>query len=58
MIVGHADQGLFVASFGNTLEGNVVLLNGTDLTDTTANCDDNLWRNNTFDTSVSDDCVD
>jgi hypothetical protein len=35
-----------------------VLLNGTDLTDATLDCDENLWRDNTFETSVSDDCVD
>jgi hypothetical protein len=58
VILGHADQGLFVSGLGNTLENNRVLLNGTDLTDATPNCDDNLWRDNTFESSVSDDCVD
>jgi hypothetical protein len=58
VILGHADQGLFVSGLGNTLEKNRVLLNGTDLTDTTPDCDDNLWRDNTFETSVSDGCVD
>jgi hypothetical protein len=58
LILGHADQGLFVSGFANTLEKNRVLLNGTDLTDATLDCDENLWRDNTFETSVSDDCVD
>jgi hypothetical protein len=57
-IYGHGDQGLFVGTFDNTLERNRVLLNAVDLTDATPNCDANLWRDNTFDTSVSDDCVD
>ena len=35
-----------------------VLLNLVDLQDNTADCDDNLWQNNVFDSSVSDDCVD
>jgi hypothetical protein len=58
LILGHADQGIFVSGFANTLEKNRVLLNGTDLTDATPDCDENLWRDNTFETSVSDDCVD
>ncbi|MGH6945114.1 MAG: right-handed parallel beta-helix repeat-containing protein, partial [Geminicoccaceae bacterium] len=57
-IFGNADQGLFVSTLENRLERNRVLLNGVDLTDATANCDDNLWRDNIFETSVSDDCVD
>jgi hypothetical protein len=57
-IYGHGDQGLFVSGFENRLERNRVLVNATDVTDATADCDDNLWRNNTFETSVSDDCVD
>ena len=56
-IYGHPDQGLFVGTFDNTLERNRVLLNGVDVTDATPGCDDNLWRDNTFETSVSDDCV-
>jgi hypothetical protein len=58
VILKHADQGLFVSGFANTLERNRVLLSGTDLTDATEDCDDNQWQNNTFETSVSDDCVD
>jgi hypothetical protein len=57
-IYGHSDQGIFVGTFGNTIERNQVLLNRVDLQDNTAGCDDNLWRDNTFETSVSDDCVD
>lgn len=57
-IYGHGDQGLFVGTFDNTLEGNRVLLNAIDVTDATPDCDANLWRNNVFETSVSDDCVD
>jgi hypothetical protein len=56
-IYGHADQGLFVGTFDNTLERNRVLRNGVDVTDATAGCDDNLWQDNIFETSVSDDCV-
>jgi hypothetical protein len=57
-ITGHGDQGLFVSGFDNTITGNLVLFNLTDLTDATENCDDNVWRDNVFETSVSDDCVD
>jgi hypothetical protein len=37
---------------------NRALLNRVDLTDTTPACDQNLWRDNTFESSESDDCVD
>jgi nitrous oxidase accessory protein NosD len=57
-ILGNVDQGLFVATLENTIEQNRVLRNGVDLTDATAGCDDNVWRDNVFETSVSDDCVD
>jgi hypothetical protein len=57
-VYGNADEGLEVATFDNRIERNRVLLNGVDLQDTTDNCDDNLWRDNVFETSVSDDCVD
>ena len=56
-IYGHSDQGIFVGTFGNTIERNQVLLNLVDLQDNTLDCDDNLWRENIFETSVSDDCV-
>jgi parallel beta-helix repeat protein len=57
-IYGHSDQGIFVGTLDNTIEDNQALLNAVDLQDNTADCDDNVWRNNTFETSVSDDCVD
>jgi hypothetical protein len=57
-IYGHSDQGIFVGTFGNTIERNQVLLNLVDLQDNTADCDDNLWQDNIFETSVSDDCID
>ena len=57
-IYGHSDQGIFVGTFGNTIERNQVLLNLVDLQDNTLDCDDNLWRDNVFETSVSDDCID
>jgi len=57
-IYGHSDQGIFVGTLGNTIEGNQVLRNLVDLQDNTANCDDNLWQDNVFETSVSDDCID
>jgi Right handed beta helix region len=57
-IYSHSDQGLFVNTFNNRLERNRVLLNLVDLTDATPNCDDNLWRENVFETSESDDCID
>jgi Periplasmic copper-binding protein (NosD) len=59
-ILGNADQGLFVFvdSLGNTLLRNRVLLNRVDLTDSNPACDDNLWQDNEFETSESDDCVD
>ena len=56
-IYGNSDQGIFVGTFDNTIERNQVLLNRVDLQDNTAGCDDNLWRDNIFETSVSDDCV-
>jgi hypothetical protein len=57
-ILGHGDQGLFVSGLDNALVRNRVLLNRVDLTDTTPACDQNLWRDNTFESSESDDCVD
>lgn len=57
-IYGHGDQGLFVSGFDNRITGNRVLLNLIDLTDVATDCDDNLWRDNTFETSVSDHCID
>jgi parallel beta-helix repeat protein len=57
-IYRNGDQGIFVGTLGNTIERNQALLNRVDLQDNTADCDDNLWRDNTFETSVSDDCVD
>ena len=57
-IYGHSDQGIFIGTFGNTIERNQVLTNAVDLQDNTADCDDNLWVENVFETSVSDDCVD
>jgi Periplasmic copper-binding protein (NosD) len=56
-IYGHGDQGLFVGTIDNKLERNQVLLNRVDLTDTNPDCDNNLWRNNMFETSEPDDCV-
>jgi hypothetical protein len=57
-VYGHGDQGLFVGTANNTLERNQVLRSRVDLTDANPGCDANLWRNNTFETSESDDCVD
>jgi parallel beta-helix repeat protein len=57
-IYGNSDQGIFVGTLGNTIERNQALLNAVDMQDNTPGCDDNLWRNNTFETSVSDDCID
>ena len=56
-IYSNSDQGIFVGTFDNTIERNQVLLNRVDLQDNTADCDDNLWQDNIFETSVSDDCV-
>lgn len=57
-IYGHSDQGIFVGTFNNTIAGNQVLTNAVDLQDNTPDCDDNLWLDNTFETSVSsDDCI-
>jgi hypothetical protein len=52
----HADEGIEVATLDNRIERNCVLLNGVDVQDSTT--DYNLWRDNVFETSVSDDCVD
>lgn len=57
-VFGNVDQGIFVATLDNRIEGNRVLGNGIDVTDANANCDDNVWRDNIFETSESDDCVD
>ena len=57
-IYGNSDQGIFVGTMDNTIERNQVLLNAVDLQDNTVDCDDNLWQGNTFETSVSDDCID
>jgi parallel beta-helix repeat protein len=58
-IYGNSDQGIFVGTLGNTIEGNRALLNAVDVQDNTPDCDDNLWRDNTFATAVSDaDCID
>jgi Right handed beta helix region len=57
-VYGNADEGLEVATFDNRIEHNRVLLNGTDVQDSTPDCDDNLWRDNEFETSISDGCVD
>jgi hypothetical protein len=57
-VYGNADEGVEVATFDNRIERNRVLLNGVDLQDTTADCDNNQWRDNVFETSESDDCVD
>ena len=58
-IYGHSDQGIFVGTLGNTIEGNQALLNAADLQDNTPDCDDNLWQDNTFETAVSDTgCID
>jgi parallel beta-helix repeat protein len=56
-IYSNSDQGIFVGTSDNTIERNQVLLNLVDLQDNTIDCDDNLWRDNIFETSVSDDCV-
>jgi parallel beta-helix repeat protein len=57
-IYSNSDQGIFVGTFDNTIQRNRVLLNRVDLQDNNAGCDDNLWQGNTFETSVSDGCVD
>jgi parallel beta-helix repeat protein len=56
-IYSNSDQGIFVGTFDNTIERNQVLLNRVDLQDNTADCDDNLWQDNIFETSMSDDCI-
>lgn len=57
-IYGNSDQGIFIGTFGNTIQRNQVLLNRVDLQDNTPACDANRWLDNVFETSVSDDCVD
>ncbi|MGH6902293.1 MAG: NosD domain-containing protein, partial [Geminicoccaceae bacterium] len=56
-IYGNSDQGIFVGTLDNTIEGNQALLNRVDLQDNTPDCDDNLWQDNIFETSVSNDCI-
>lgn len=59
-IQGSGDQGLFVfeGASGNTFEDNRVLGSGTtDVVDQNPKCADNLWRDNTFVTALSDDCI-
>jgi hypothetical protein len=57
-VYGNADAGIEVNAFNNRIDRNRVLLNGVDLQDRTENCDDNVWSDNVFETSESDDCVD
>jgi Periplasmic copper-binding protein (NosD) len=54
----NGDAGIEVNAFDNRIERNRVLLNEVDLQDRTADCDNNQWRGNVFETSESDDCVD
>jgi parallel beta-helix repeat protein len=56
-IYSNSDQGIFVGTLDNTIDRNQVRLNRVDLQDNTLDCDDNLWRDNVFDTSMSDDCI-
>jgi parallel beta-helix repeat protein len=57
-IYGHSDQGIFVGTLGNTIERNRALPNTVGLQDNTPDCNDNLWQDNTFESSVSDtDCI-
>lgn len=57
-VYANADAGIEVSTFDNRIERNRVLLNRVDLQDRTEDCDNNLWKNNEFETSESDDCVD
>ena len=54
----NADEGIEVATLDNRIERNRVLLNGLDLQDGTPDCDNNLWKNNEFETAVPDGCID
>jgi parallel beta-helix repeat protein len=56
-IYSNSDQGIFVGTEDNTIQRNEALLNLVDLQDNTVDCDNNLWRDNTFQTSVSNDCI-
>jgi parallel beta-helix repeat protein len=57
-IYRNSDQGIFVGTLDNTIRRNRALLNRVDLQDNTPGCDDNLWQDNTFETSLSDtDCI-
>jgi Right handed beta helix region len=56
-IYGHVQSGLFVGTADNTLKPNQVLLNGVDLTDADPGCDNNLWRENVFETAQPADCI-
>jgi parallel beta-helix repeat protein len=56
-IYSNSDQGIFVGTEDNTIQRNEALLNLVDLQDNTVDCDNNLWRDNTFETSVSNDCI-
>lgn len=56
-IYGNNDQGIFVGTLDNAIERNQVLGNGVDLQDNAADCDDNVWRSNVFESSVPDDCI-
>ena len=56
-IYSNSDQGIFVGTLDNTIQRNQALLNRVDLQDNTVDCDNNLWRDNTFETSVSNDCI-
>lgn len=55
MVSGNADVGIWIVAGGtmSNVHNNTVLGSGnTDMQDDNANCDANMWKNNTFQTDV------
>jgi hypothetical protein len=57
--ISNGFNGIFVGvgSTGNHINANTALLNAFDLFDANANCDNNKWNGNTFNTSNQPTCI-
>jgi parallel beta-helix repeat protein len=54
--IGNEGPGIVITGTGNRLQGNTALNNSIDLQDTSGDCTQNTWRQNTFRTS-DPDCI-
>ena len=59
-VFSNGDEGVIVVggAVDNKLVNNRALGNGNDLADQNLDCDDNVWDNNTFESSDPADCID